>query len=132
MALGRPDVGSVVWTDLTIDDAVTVRIFYSAVVGWRHQPVHMGGYSDFSMLTPAAGKPAARICRARGVNSGLPPQWLIYIAVEDLDASLERCRSLGGEVVAGPKVMGESCRYAVLRHPAGAVAAFYEDRPRDA
>jgi hypothetical protein len=75
--MDRPDAGSIVWTDLTIDDAVTVGDFYSAVVGWRHQPVDLGGYSDFSMLTTAGGKPAAGICHARGVNSDLPPPWLI-------------------------------------------------------
>jgi hypothetical protein len=130
--MARTDTGAVVWTDLTVDDAEAVRDFYGAVVGWRHEPVDMGGTSDFSMQMPATGKTAAGICHARGVNAGLPPQWLICITVEDLDACLERCRSLGGDVIAGPKAMGEDCRYAVIRDPAGAIAALCEDRSRDA
>ena len=68
----------------------------------------------------------AGVCHARGSNAGLSPQWLVYITVADLDASLARCRELGGEVLAGPKGKPGSQRYAVIRDPAGAVAALYE------
>ena len=115
----EPKVGTVAWQDLTVPDAERVRDFYAAVVGWKPQPVDMGGYSDFNMVAPSTGQPAAGICFARGVNARLPPQWLIYLTVEDLDASLEACRERGGTVVDGPRGMGEQ-RFAVVRDPAGA------------
>ena len=62
---------------------------------------------------------------ARGVNASMPPQWLIYITVEDLDASIERCKSLGGLLIDGPRELGGG-RCAVIRDPADAVAALYE------
>lgn len=78
----KPEIGSITWTDLTISNAEEVRNFYSEVVGWKHSPVDMGGYCDFNMLTPFGDNGVAGICHARGVNEGLPPQWLIYITVE--------------------------------------------------
>ena len=69
--------------------------------------------------------PAAGVCHARGTNKGLPPVWMIYIVVEDLDASVDACRANGGELVAGPRSMGGD-RYCVIRDPAGAVAALYQ------
>lgn len=121
-----PELGSIAWVDLTVPDAEAMRDFYSQVVGWRAEAVDMGGYSDFNMLAPGNGKPVAGICHARGVNADLPPQWLLYIAVEDLDEAMARCRELGGKVVAGPKGMAGQGRYCVIQDPAGAVAALYE------
>ena len=113
-----PRVGAVTWQDLTVPNAEPIRDFYAAVVGWRAEPVEMGGYSDFNMVAPD-GRPAAGICHARGANARLPPQWLLYVTVENLDASLEACLGRGGVVVDGPRGMGEQ-RFAVIRDPAGA------------
>lgn len=121
----RPNPGAILWRDLTVPDADSVRAFYEEVVGWRSSPVEMGGYSDFNMTVPASGEVVAGICHARGPNAGLPAQWLIYIAVQDVDASAQRCVALGGEVVSGPRAMGNA-RVCVVRDPAGAVAALYQ------
>lgn len=56
----------------------------------------------------------------------LPAQWLIYITVADLEASTRRCAELGGEVLAGPREMGGQGRVAVIRDPAGVVAALFQ------
>jgi len=97
------------------------------VVGWKPVGVDMGEYQDFCMNEPGSGKTVAGVCHARGINADLPAQWLIYITVADLDASIASCRSLGGEVIAGPKSMGDSARFCVIRDPAGAVAALYQE-----
>ena len=115
----QPKPGTVVWQDLTVHDAERLRDFYASVVGWRPEPVEMGGYADFNMVAPATGAPAAGVCFARGTNAKLPPQWLIYVQVADLDASLQSCVDGGGVVVDGPRGMGEQ-RFAVIRDPAGA------------
>jgi predicted enzyme related to lactoylglutathione lyase len=46
--------------------------------------------------------------------------------VADLEASMDRCRELGGDVVAGPSGMGSYGRYCVIRDPAGAHLALFE------
>jgi hypothetical protein len=123
MSASRP--GSIGWFDLTVEDAPRLRDFYAAVVGWTVQDVPMGDYADFAMTDPATGEGRAGICHARGGNAGLPPSWLAYVVVSDLDASLASARALGGRVLAGPKAMGED-RYAVLVDPAGAAFALWQ------
>lgn len=122
----RPTPGTIVWNDLTVPDAVAVREFYADVVGWQAEPVKMGEYDDFNMIAPATGEPAAGVCHARGVNAGLPSQWLLYVAVENLDARLARCLELGGTVLRPATKMGAMGRYGVIRDPAGAVMALFE------
>ena len=121
-------VGTIGWCDLTVPDAEGVRDFYAAVVGWRPQPVDMGDYQDFNMTDPQSGEPKAGVCHSRGVNSALPPVWMIYITVEDVEASAARCVELGGEVLMGPKSFGPEAAYCVIRDPAGAVAALYAQK----
>ena len=115
--------GSIAWFDLTVPDAPAIRDFYAAVVGWRPEPVDMGGYQDFAMTAPGSGTPVAGVCHSRGVNANLPPQWLMYIVVEDLDASVQRCTELGGSVIAGPRGSSSDGHYCVIQDPCGAVVA---------
>lgn len=109
--------GQIGWHDLTVDDADGVRDFYSAVVGWSHEGCDMGGYEDYVMK--AGEEAAGGVCHARGVNEGLPAQWLMYVAVPDLDASAAKAVELGGEIVREPKGKGTN-RFCVIRDPAGA------------
>ncbi len=116
--------GTIAWCDLTTSDADSVRDFYAHVTGWTPRAEAMEGYSDYSMLPPSGTDPVAGICHARGPNADIPPQWLIYILVEDVDVSAERCVARGGSVVAGPRPMAGG-RFAVIRDPAGAVCALF-------
>ena len=119
------DIGKIGWIDLTVGDAPAIRDFYAKVVGWKPEDVSMGDYSDFNMTMPESGDPAAGICHARGGNAELPSQWLIYITVADVDKSAETCRENGGQVIVGPKPMGDG-KFAVIEDPIGSVAALYQ------
>lgn len=122
----KANIGSIGWMDLTVENADSVRDFYREVVGWTFSGLDMGGYSDYCMNEPETGKSVAGVCHARGVNADLPPVWLIYVNVEDMEQSIVRCLELGGKLIAGPKEMGGHGRYAVIRDPAGAPIALFE------
>jgi uncharacterized protein len=122
--MARPAYGSIGWVDLTVADAPKLRDFYQKVAGWRPQPVKMTGYDDFSMLSEA-GEAVAGVCHARGGSAGLPPVWIIYIVVENLELALQNCRNLGGKVVSPVRMAGGS-RYALIQDPAEAFVALWE------
>jgi uncharacterized protein len=119
-------MGKIGWIDLTVRDAPAVRDFYSRVANWRFEPVSMGDYDDYSML--AGDDSVAGICHARGENEGLPAAWLVYIGVDDLDASIAAAAtSLGGRVISQPRGPAEGPRFAVLSDPVGAAFALIQD-----
>lgn len=118
----KPKIGTIIWQDLTVDRAAEVRDFYSQVVGWTHTEQDMGDYADYNMNAPESGETVAGICHAKGPNDSLPPQWLVYIAVADVEASVKKCLELGGRVIDGPRSMGRS-QFCVIQDPAGAVTA---------
>ena len=119
-------VGTIAGLDLTVPDAGPVRDFYASVIGWKPTELDMGGYADYVMMTPEGGDWVAGVCHARGGNADLPPQWLVYVVVDDLDASLERCTAAGGSLVTAVKESGSGPRYCVIRDPAGAVLALMQ------
>jgi predicted enzyme related to lactoylglutathione lyase len=117
-------IGHPVWFDLTLPDAEPVRDFYTRVLGWRSEAVDMGGYSDFVMQAPD-GSGVAGVCNARGTNADMPPVWMVYFLVEDLEAAVEAVSSQGGRVLKAPSRAGAG-RYAVIQDPAGAACALYQ------
>jgi len=120
-----PRPATIGWHDLTVDRADEVSAFYADVLGLAREPVDMGGYADFNLTEPGAGSPVAGVCHARGINADLPPQWLIYFVVADLDLSLAACVDGGGALVVGPRGLAGG-RFAVIRDPAGAVCALWQ------
>ena len=121
----RP-AGTIIWKDLTVENADVIRDFYGEVVGWKYEPVDMEGYADYSMLAQKGGEAVAGICHARGENANLPPQWLLYVNVEDIDYSIRRAVEFGGHLVDGPRKMGKN-RFCVIQDPAGAVMALISE-----
>jgi len=128
-------IGEIVWRDLTVPNAAAVRDFYREVVGWEAvdhpMPAEDGGesYADYVMQTPPGpgeGDAVAGICHARGPNADVPPQWLLYVRVADLEVSVERAMAGGGELVVEPRAAGNG-RLAVVRDPAGAVLGLWAD-----
>jgi len=114
--MSDPKAGLVSWTDLTVADAEQVRDFYKAVVGWSVTPVDMGGYNDYEMCSPHTGRPVAGICHSKGGNAKIPPQWMLYVTVQNMQKSLRLCEELGGKIITR---LGE--KYCVIQDPAGAV-----------
>lgn len=50
----------------------------------------------------------------------VPPHWLPYFAVTDVDATADVAQSAGGAVVLAPVSVPDGPRIAVLRDPQGA------------
>lgn len=120
------DVGRIQRVELTVADADAAQDFYRQVVGWTVQPTPMedgaARYDDYTLLG-AGGAPAGAIRHARGANAGLPPVWLLYLAVADLAESLGRVADAGGEVVREVPRSDASEASAVLRDPVGVYVA---------
>jgi predicted enzyme related to lactoylglutathione lyase len=124
----KETLGEITWFDLTVENAEEIRDFYSSVVGWKSDPVDMGGYNDFNMNKPGDNQTVTGICHAKGGNATLPAQWLIYITVSDVNESAENCTSLGGKIISEPKEMQGYGKYCVIQDPAGAVCALFEPK----
>lgn len=117
-------IGTMLWMDLTVPNAEEVKNFYSEVVKWKAEEVSVGDYEDYNMSAPD-GAVVTGICNKRGFNADIPSAWMPYIIVEDIDASIEACKKLGGKIITEKRKINESM-FCVIEDPAGAFAALYQ------
>ena len=114
--------GCIARLDLAVADASRIGDFYRDVVGWSLRSVgredEHGAWTDYVLLG-AEGRAAAKLGHARGANRGLPPVWRISLPVGDLEESLRRVRSEGGEVLHVTQGTDGTGRSAVVRDPVG-------------
>jgi uncharacterized protein len=62
---------------------------------------------------------------------GVPAHWLVYFAVDDVDASSETATAAGAKVMAPKISAGDFGSFAVFTDPAGAAFALFEGRLDD-
>lgn len=121
----KSSIGDMAWIDLSVKNATEVKEFYQQVIGWKSESISMGEYDDYAMSSPESGETISGICHAQGVNNDLPPAWLPYFLVENIDQSVAQVIANGGELVTEIKSMGDD-RYAVIKDPSGAACAIYQ------
>lgn len=118
--------GTINWRDLTTNHAEELRQFYQSVLGWTSEGISMKDgndvYNDY-IMKDSSGNPVAGICHHRGVNTGIPPQWIIYVSVENVEESLEKAILSGGKLLKEHTAKDGTLVYAMIEDPAGAVFA---------
>jgi uncharacterized protein len=115
--------GALSWNELATPDPDASSVFYAALFDWTFEPFE--GSPD-PYLTIKNGEVTNG--GVRTLNSpGPPPHWLVYFAVDDLDASLAKVAELGGATHAGPIDISVA-RIAVVADPQGAMFALYDGR----
>ncbi len=106
------------WYEVMTTDPKAAETFYRAVVGWDTQDAGAGGYTLFTV----AGRGVAGLMAipedAR--QAGVPPVWMGYIHVEDVDDMAARIAQEGGKLHKGPIDVPGVIRFAVVSDPQGA------------
>jgi len=121
--------GAFCWIELATTDQKAAKSFYGKLFGWAVNDMPMGPDDFYSMFTlegryAAAGYTLRPDQRAQGV----PPHWMIYVAVENADASAARAAQLGGKILAPAFDVFDAGRMAVLQDPAGAVFCVWQPK----
>lgn len=112
--------GAVSWNELNTRDPDGAKAFYGAVFGWSfddHDMGEMGTYTEWKL----GEDPIGGMMDMRGrVPDEVPAHWLVYFAVADTDAAVEKVKELGGGVAFGP-IDIPAGRFAVIHDPWGAM-----------
>jgi len=115
--------GQFIWYELTTTDVDAAKKFYPTFTGWGVQPFD----NDYTMFT-TGGVPIAGIFKLTDElrQQGVPPNWMPYVEVDNVDTTTEKAKSLGGQVRYGPNDVPTVGRIAVLSDPQGAVFGVYK------
>jgi uncharacterized protein len=126
-ATGRPQRGMFTWNELMTRDDDRAVAFFEGLFGWTHEDMPMGGGGVYRVMK-AGGKPAAGIMKmsAPQFPAELPPHWMSYVAVDDVDAHVTKAGKLGGSTIHPPTDIPNVGRFALIKDPTGAVVAMLQ------
>lgn len=117
------------WIDLSTPDTDGARAFYGGLFGWTFEEEPAGDQGTYVMCRKGA-KAVAGMMRQdpQQAAQGVPPMWNSYVTVDDVEATVGKVASAGGQVVAPPFDVMTSGRMAVVQDPTGAFLSLWEAR----
>ncbi|MGH2532447.1 MAG: VOC family protein [Thermomicrobiales bacterium] len=124
--------GRFVWRDLMTTDPEEAEAFYSGLFGWTVKPEDMGGFTYRMLHNGKTGFGGIVDINEVAAGQGIPPHWVSYIAVPNVDETVAKVTELGGQVHLQPTDIPEVGRFAVAADPTGAVFQPFQDAAGDA
>jgi hypothetical protein len=116
--------GTLCWADLSTPDVKRAEDFYGGLFGWQFMRdekdpsgyVHIkNGEHPIGGIPPAAYR-----------QPGVPPHWLAYFQVDDVDALANKAKGMGAKLYLAPMSMEGVGRMAVIADPQGAAFAVFK------
>jgi predicted enzyme related to lactoylglutathione lyase len=115
-------VGKFVWHEQVSPDPERAQEFYTQLFGWSTEAFKPGD-ADYTMIS-SGGQSHGGFSKA--LEGAPPPHWLSHVLVEKLEDTIERAKSAGGRLAAGPFEMGEVGRIAIIADPQDAFISAYQ------
>ena len=120
-----------VWNELVTKDQSACGEFYTNLLGWDRRDVDMGPLGTYTVFQQDGNDVAGMMSPATEYSKDRPPFWSAYIAVEDIDACVDRVTELGGRIIAAPEDIPDVGRVCMLTDPSGAPVCLMTPVQRD-
>ncbi|HEY1940473.1 MAG TPA: VOC family protein [Candidatus Angelobacter sp.] len=127
--IDKHPAGSFCWVELATTDQNAAKTFYTSLFGWAVNDNPMGP-DDFYSMFKLAGRDtgAAYTMRKEQRAQGVPPNWMLYIAVENANQSVSKAAQAGGTVLAPAFDVMDAGRMAVIQDPTGAIFSIWQPK----
>ena len=125
--VGEP--GAFIWSEVNTRDPEAAKAFYGDVFGWSFEDEEFEGAGTYTTIRLDGDGVGGLIDITGRLPEEVPAHWLVYFAVEDAGATLEKAKEQGGSVAFGPMDISKVGRIAVLQDPWGAAFAVIQPDP---
>jgi len=120
--------GVVCWSELAVHDLGRAQKFYGETLGWRFDLMPMPDMT-YWIIHSGTARVGGMFQMAGPQFEKVPEHWLTYIAVDDVDARLEKAVAAGATIYKPAFDVPGVGRMAVLAEPGGAVVAWMTPKP---
>lgn len=119
------EVGDVSWIELMTSDSAAAMTFYGDVFGWRAtESMDMGPMGLYRMFGRHLGSMGGMMDKPAAM-ANVPPNWMVYFRVPDIQAATARATSNGGKVLNGPMEVPGGDWIVQCMDPQGAAFAMH-------
>jgi uncharacterized protein len=120
--VGEP--GAFCWYELNVHDTDAAKKFYTSLFGWQ-----AGGSPEYTEWKNGESM-VGGMMQIQKDWGDVPPNWMGYVMVADVDASTAKAKELGGQVYVGPMDIPNMGRFSVIADPQGASLGLYQAAQR--
>jgi predicted enzyme related to lactoylglutathione lyase len=123
--------GTFCWNELATGDVAAAKAFYTQVFGWTTDDMPMPGDAPGTYTLFKLGDAEIAGCyQLDGPQfEGVPPHWMSYVSVKDVDATAAKAQKAGATVLWPAMDVEGIGRMAGLVDPQGAAFAAYKGAP---
>jgi len=115
------------WNELLTTDIRKAESFYISLFGWTVTKHDMGEF-EYTMFMNG-DKPIGGMMQMPQDKEGVPSHWMSYVSVSDVDASVNKAKSLGAEIIMPKTQAGNFGYFALLKDPTGAYFSLWQAIP---
>ena len=120
-----PKHGEICWTEIATTNLDQIDAFYDSLFGWKIKSDNNAEF-EYRHFEDGRGEDVGGMYEMNPEMFGghaVPPHFMTYIAVDDVDEAVEKAKSMGAEVQREPMDIPGTGRMAVIKDPLGAVFA---------
>ena len=114
--------GTPMWVDLSVDDLEAAKAFYTGLFGWDYTTGGEGS-GDY-LLATLDGRAVAGLGPKQ--EAGMPTVWTTYLSTDDVDATAEKVKAAGGQLLVPPFDVMDSGRMTIAMDTAGAAFGVWQ------
>lgn len=117
--------GEFCWNELATSNVQQAKDFYGKVFGWEFTEHKMPDMT-YTMIK-RNGKDFAGIWSIpKDKEKEIPPHWMAYILVDNLDDSLDKATKNGANIIKPAGNAADFGRFAIITDPTGAHIALWQ------
>lgn len=124
-----PIVGEFVWNELATTNVQKAKDFYSKVFGWEFIDKKMDDMT-YTIIKKDGKEFGGMWSIPTAQQNQIPPHWLAYILVENVEQSLDNARKNGATIIKPIQKAGDKGLFAVIKDPSGAHIALWQSLNR--
>ena len=125
---GAPEIGDASWHELMTTDWQAAMKFYEEAFGWQPtDSMDMGPEGKYQMFNRPHGMIGGMMNKPKAM-ADVPPNWMIYFLVPDVDAAAERIKANGGKILNGPMEVPGGDRVVTAMDPQGAAFGLHSKK----
>jgi uncharacterized protein len=121
--------GAPSWVELSTSDEAGALAFYSGLFGWTDEanPMPQGGAYHMAQIE-GDNIAGLSLQQPEEVAQGVPPHWTVYLATDDVDATVGKVEAAGGRVLMPAMDVMEAGRMAFITDPTGAPVGLWQPK----
>ncbi len=119
--------GQFSWVELGTTDAAAAKKFYGGLFGWTFDDMPAGPDMVYTMCKLGNHTACALYAMGEEMQS-VPPHWLSYVTVDDVDQATAKAKQNGAKAMKEPFDVMDVGRMAVITDPTGAHLAMWQPK----